>query len=239
MSRVRPPFPAPFLFCMKKHIYKAVIFDLDGTLIDSMSIWRRVDREFLGKRGIQVPDDLFAHLPQGNSYIQTAQYFKDRFKLPDSVDDIMNEWTQTVCWHYENDMVLKTGVQEVINWLIQNNIAIGMGTSNSLDLATAALKQHDILHHFQTIITGCLELKGKPFPDIYLKAAEELSVAPEECVVIEDTLSGIRAAKHAGMYAIAIYDEDSDEHRKKIMSEADFSADDYESCLEHLKKLLS
>ncbi|MDD3236177.1 MAG: HAD family phosphatase, partial [Candidatus Cloacimonetes bacterium] len=71
--------------------YKAIIFDLDGTLIDSMSLWRRVDMEFLNSRGIEVPTDLFAHLPHGNSFIQTAQYFKDRFGLKDSTASIMQE----------------------------------------------------------------------------------------------------------------------------------------------------
>jgi HAD superfamily hydrolase (TIGR01509 family) len=224
---------------MENQTYKAVIFDLDGTLIDSMSIWRRVDQEFLGKRGIIVPDDLFAHLPLGNSYIQTAQYFKDRFGLQDSVEDIMSEWTQTVCWHYENDIALKNNVAEVIAWLSEKAIPIGMGTSNSHELAVAALNQHNLLPHFKTIITGCLEIKGKPFPDIYLKASQELGVNPEHCIVIEDTLSGIRAAKNAGMYAIAIYDEDSDEHRKDIIAESDFHALDYTQVLDHLKEFFN
>jgi len=218
--------------------YKAVIFDLDGTLIDSMSIWRRVDQEFLGKRGIEVPQDLFAHLPHGNSYIQTAQYFKDRFNLTDSVEDIMNEWTQTVCWHYENDIALKAGVDEVIIWLEANKVKIGMGTSNSYDLAVAALKQHSLLPYFQTIITGCMELRGKPFPDIYLKAAEKLDVNPQECIVIEDTLSGIKAAKNADMHAIAIYDEDSDEHKQEIISASDYYALDYEQVHNYLKEII-
>ena len=222
---------------MGKKAYKAVIFDLDGTLIDSMSIWRRVDREFLGKRGIEVPDDLFAHLPMGNSYIQTAQYFKDRFDLSDSVEEIMQEWTDEVCWHYKNDITLKDKVKEVIWWLHNKQIPIGLGTSNSYDLAVAALSQHDILQYFGSIITGCMELRGKPFPDIYLKAAEELKAQPCDCIVIEDTLSGIQAAKNAGMYAIAIYDQDADEHREKINLTSDFSALDYWEILEHLKEL--
>jgi HAD superfamily hydrolase (TIGR01509 family) len=223
---------------MKKYKYKAVIFDLDGTLIDSMHIWRKVDNEFLGKRGIDVPSDLFAHLPQGNSYIQTAQYFKDRFELEDSVEEIMDEWTRTVCWHYENDIALKKNVYTILDWLVENGIIIGMGTSNSYDLAVAALMQHKIHHHFKTIVTGCKELRGKPFPDIYLMAAEELKVNPEQCIVIEDTLSGIRAANNAGMYSIAIFDEDSQEHREQINLEADYSALDYEQILIHLKGLI-
>ncbi|HRX76789.1 MAG TPA: HAD family phosphatase, partial [Candidatus Cloacimonadota bacterium] len=72
---------------------KAIIFDLDGTLIDSMGLWRQVDEDFLSSRGITVPPDLFEHLPQGNSFIQTAQYFKDRFSLSESVEQIMQIWT--------------------------------------------------------------------------------------------------------------------------------------------------
>jgi HAD superfamily hydrolase (TIGR01509 family) len=224
---------------MKNYTYKAVIFDLDGTLIDSMHIWRQVDREFLGKRGIGVPEDLFAHMPLGNSYIQTAQYFKDRFSLPDSVESIMNEWTALVCRHYESDIALKENVRDVIEWLADKNLSIGMGTSNSHDLAVAALRQHSLLNFFQTIVTGCRELRGKPFPDIYLKAAQELETRPEECIVIEDTLSGIRAANSAGMYSISIYDSDSEDQRKDIIAESLFSALDYTEVLRHLKGLLN
>ncbi len=239
MSRVRPPFPAPFFLSMKMNKYKAVIFDLDGTLIDSMSIWRKVDREFLGKRGIEVPKDLFEHLPQGNSYNQTAQYFKDRFLLPDSVEEIMNEWTEAVRWHYKHDMTLKDNVQTVLNWLCIKQIPIAIGTSNHEDLTTLALTQHNIMSFFKTIVTGTHDMKGKPFPDIFLKTANELSVEPESCIVIEDTLNGIRAAKSAGMYAIAIYDEDSNEHRELINSEADFAADDYTIVLQKLIELIN
>jgi len=223
---------------MNHNKYKAVIFDLDGTLIDSMHIWRQVDQEFLGKRGIPVPQDLFAHLPQGNSYIQTAQYFKDRFQLSDSVESIMNEWTQSVCYHYEHDIDLKPGVEDVIKWLASNEIPIGMGTSNSYDLAVSALRQHNLLVYFKTVITGCLELKGKPFPDIYIKTALELNVETKDCIVIEDTLSGIRAANNAGMHSIAIYDADAEEHRNQIVAEAAYYAINYNEVRDYLDKVL-
>lgn len=211
---------------------------MDGTLIDSMHIWRQVDKEFLGKRGIEVPLDLFSHLPQGNSYIQTAQYFKDRFNLPDSVESIMNEWTQSVCYHYEHDIALKPRADELIRWLDSYHIPIGLGTSNSYDLAVAALTQHGLLPYFKSIVTGCQELKGKPYPDIYLKVSHEINVPNEQCIVIEDTLSGIRAAKNAHMHAIAIYDEDAEEHRREINLEADFCALDYNEVYAYLKEIM-
>ena len=219
--------------------YKAIIFDLDGTLIDSMGIWRQVDMDFLGSRGIPVPEDLFDNMPQGNSYNQTAKYFKDRFGLPDSVEEIMEQWTTAVQWHYEHDVALKEGARDTILYLRSIGMPLAIGTSNHDDLASLALTQHDLNQYFNTIVTGTHDMLGKPFPDIFLKAARELGVEPESCVVIEDTLSGVRAAKAGGMYAIAIRDDDSAPQWKQIVTEADYVADDYNEVLHHLKELLT
>lgn len=207
--------------------YKSVLFDLDGTLIDSMKLWRQVDAEFLGSRGIVVPDDLFDHLPNGNSFIQTARYFKDRFGLKDSVQSIMEEWTRMVTYHYNNDVRLKPGAAELLKILSQKGIVIGLGTSNSLPLATAVLTQNGVWHYFEVAVTGEQVSMGKPFPDIYLECAKRLQIDPADCIVVEDTLSGIRAAKAAGMRAIAIFDEDSLAQKEQIMKEADFYCEDY------------
>jgi len=223
---------------MRNKKYNAVIFDLDGTLIDSMSIWRQVDADFLGKRGIEVPDDLFDHLPLGNSYNQTAQYFKDRFALEDSVESIMNEWTEAVKWHYRHDITLKDGVHEIISKLRSMSVPLAVGTSNHDDLATDVLTLHELINHFDTIVTGTHDMLGKPFPDIFLKAAGELNVKPEDCIVIEDTLNGVRAAKAAGMYAIAIRDEDSAPYWEQIISEADYHADNYREIRSHIMDLV-
>jgi len=219
-------------------MFQAVIFDLDGTLIDSMSIWRQVDQEFLGKRGIPVPDDLFAHLPKGNSYNQTALYFKERFALPDSVEDIMREWTEAVRWHYQHDMKLKDGVRDVINSLYNLQIPLAIGTSNHDDLVNVVLELHQLKQYFPIVVTGTDDMLGKPFPDIFLKVARQLQTEPAGCIVIEDTLNGIRAAKAAGMYAIAIYDHDADAERENIKAEADYYAESYEQVWLELKLLL-
>ncbi len=195
--------------------------------------------DFLGSRGITVPDDLFEHMPLGNSYNQTAKYFKDRFCLPDSVEEIMAEWTAAVQWHYEHDVSLKEGAKDTIIFLRSIDIPLAIGTSNHDDLASLALSQHDLSQYFKTIVTGTHDMLGKPFPDIFLKAARELSIEPSACIVIEDTLAGIRAAKAAGMYAIAIWDDDSAPLWKQIIAEADFNARDYHAIRNHLRELLS
>ncbi|MDD2229091.1 MAG: HAD family phosphatase [Candidatus Cloacimonetes bacterium] len=209
--------------------YKAIIFDLDGTLIDSMSLWRRVDTEFLNSRGIEVPADLFAHLPHGNSFIQTAQYFKDRFGLPDSTASIMQEWTDMVSYHYESDVQLKPGVGDLVRELYSKQYLIGLGTSNSLELAKKALIHNDLWQYFSCAVTGDEHLKGKPFPDIYLLAGERLAVFPLDCLVIEDTLTGVQAGKAAGMDVFAIYDADSAEFHPIIKTIADGFYEDYKS----------
>lgn len=215
--------------------FKAIIFDLDGTLIDSMQLWRRVDKDFLHKRGKAVPHDLFDHLPLGNSFIQTAQYFKDRFGLPDSVESIMRDWTEMVAWHYEHDVKLKPGAKRLLESLSALGVPIGLGTSNSYELAQKVLSQNGVWHHFQAVVTGDMHLMGKPYPDIYLKCAQELKLPPSACAVIEDTLTGVQAAKAAGMTAIAIFDADSVDHLDRIRELADAFVENHQTLREYLE----
>lgn len=215
---------------------KAIIFDLDGTLIDSMGLWRMVDEEFLSSRGIAVPEDLFDDLPQGNSFIQTAQYFKDRFFLPESPDEIMQIWTEMVQEHYAGSVALKCGVKQLLESLALQHIKIGLATSNSYELAQKSLKYNSVWHYFDFVSTGDMDLKGKPFPDIYLNCAKGLSLEPRQCIAIEDTLSGVMAAKAAGMITLAIHDADSIRDHEKIRRVADAFCEDYTEIINEIRK---
>lgn len=216
---------------------EAVIFDLDGTLIDSMGIWQQVDIEFLQERGISVPKNLFEDLEGGNSFNEIAQYFKDKFNLTESVSEISLVWTKMVETHYKEDIAIKPGVKKVLQFLQSNNIKLAVGTSNSLFLAQAALQSNKISEYFSAFTTGEEEIKGKPFPDIFLKSAERLAVEPSNCVVIEDTLEGVRAAKNAQMYTIAIKDKYSEKNTSLIKNYANFYAENFHQILNHLKQL--
>ncbi len=214
--------------------FKAVIFDLDGTLIDSMGIWTQVDHDFLAKRNISVPDDLFDDIQVGNSYVEVAEHFKQKFNLPDSAEDIMNEWTEMVAWHYQNDIPLKSGAKEFLTFLHKNNIKMGVGTSNIHRLTEIVLSANDVWHYVDAVVDGQENLRGKPFPDIFLRVAEKLGVLPHECLVIEDVIAGVTAAKNAGMTSFAIEDDYSLKDKDRILKYVDFYARDFHEIKERL-----
>ncbi|HPR17091.1 MAG TPA: HAD family phosphatase [Candidatus Cloacimonadota bacterium] len=214
--------------------YKAVIFDLDGTLIDSMGIWLQVDQEYLSKRHIPVPDDLFTDIPEGNSYKEICQYFKDKFHLADSIEEIGQEWQEMVEQHYKTDIALKPDAQKLIKYLHEHNVKMGIGTSNTKYLAKTVLAANHVLDYFDSIISGCADIKGKPFPDIFLKVADELQVNPADCLVIEDTFSGVQAAHHGGMDAFAIFDDHETHEIDTLRKEADFYAENFGEILDKL-----
>jgi len=215
----------------------AVIFDLDGTLIDSMGVWADVDVEFLSKRNIKPPKDIFSNIDSGNSFAEVAQYFKKKFKLNDTIEDIMNEWTDMVSTHYEKRIKLKNGVRDLLNYLVSKNIKLGVGTSNNKVLTRKVLVSNHIYDLFDVIITGCQAERGKPHPEIFLKVAESLKVSPDKCLVIEDVLVGVKAAKAAGMKVCAIEDIHSLNDKEEIKKIADFFADDFNLILEIVKKI--
>ena len=199
---------------------KAAIFDLDGTLINSMSLWDQIDIDYLTSKNIPVPDDLndeISHL----SFNQVAVYFKERFKLEDSLDDIKNTWNTMAYNHYSSDITLKDGVVEFLDFLKKSNIKIGLATSNSTELLEASLKFNKIYDYFDAItITDEVSI-GKHEPDVYLLAAKKLNVKPEECIVFEDILPAVKGAKKAGMKVIAVEDECSILDKDDIIKNSD------------------
>ena len=206
---------------------KAVIFDLDGTLIDSMGMWKEIDVEYLGRFGVELPDTLQKDI-SGMSFTETAVYFKETFGIPDSIEKIKQTWNEMAMYKYTNEVPLKPGVLEFLKELKRRGIKTGIATSNSVELVRAVLKSLQIQEYMDEVHTSCEVSKGKPAPDIYLFVAECLGVEPEQCLVFEDIPEGILAGKRAGMQVCAVDDEFSKSMEEEKRELADYYITNYD-----------
>ena len=207
---------------------KAVIFDLDGSLVDSMWIWGEIDREYLGRFGIELKSrDEIKEKIEGMSFHETAIYIKERYGIPDSIEQMKADWNQMAWDKYEREVPLKPGIPDFLEGCRRRGLLLGIATSNSRELAENVLRVHQLQDYFQSILTGSEILKGKPAPDVYLKVAEALDVRPEECLVFEDILPGIWAGKNAGMTVCAVADEDSAPSWKEKQAISDYAIYDF------------
>lgn len=205
---------------------KAFLFDLDGTLVDSMWMWGAIDVEYLGKFGLTCPPDLQKAI-EGMSFSETAAYFKKRFALEASLEEIKADWISMSIEKYRSQVPPKPGTEAFLSWAVKQNIKMAVCTSNGREMVDAVLSSLNLARYFDCIITGCEVAAGKPSPDIYLEAARRMKVSPEECAVFEDVPAGILAGKRAGMEVFAVEDEYSLGMEEKKRALSDFYIRDY------------
>lgn len=206
---------------------EAVIFDLDGTLVDSMWMWKQIDIEYLGRFGYECPPQLQKEI-EGMSFSETAVYFKEKFQIPDSLEEIKQCWVDMSIEKYRCQVPMKKGVRRFLSYLKENGFRAGIATSNGRAMVDAVLHSLDMEAFFQVITTACEVAAGKPAPDIYQKVAKTLQVPPERCLVFEDVPAGIMAGKAAGMTVCAIEDEFSAPMREEKLALADYYIEDYD-----------
>lgn len=217
---------------------EAIIFDLDGSLVDSMWIWPEVDEEYFVKYGLTKPEGFYEEM-EGKSYTEVAQLYLDTFpKLPCTIDEIKQEWNDMTYEKYCTEVPFKPGAREMIETLYAQGVRFGIASSNSIDLVKAVIRALGVEHYFDSIHTSCEVRTGKPAPDVYLLAARDLQIAPEHCLVFEDVPMGILAGKNAGMRVCAVDDRFSKNLEEKKRSLADYYIKDYYDIINHTYEVL-
>lgn len=217
---------------------KAVLFDLDGTLVDSMWMWKDIDIEYLGRYGHELPGELQKDI-EGMSLTETAGYFKNRFHLRQSLDEIKSEWMDMARDKYRHQVLLKPGARDFLHYLKEKNVKTGIASSNGIELVHTVLRAQNVDTYLDSVHTCCDVKRGKPNPDIYLLVAKELHAEPEECLVFEDIPMGILAGKRAGMKTCAVEDDFSRNQIKEKRNLADYYIRDYYDILQERYEVLN
>lgn len=186
----------------------AAIFDLDGMLIDSESITFRIYNDILREQdGGALPLETYANTYSGRMGSTNMEELIRMFHLPITFDEgrARQEELEEAYWE-DPGVPLKPGAKALLAYLKAHGVKILLATSSRRVRAERALRLHDILSFFDDIVTGWEVERGKPFPDVFLKAAEKAGEAPADCLVLEDSEAGIQAAHAAGIPVICVPD---------------------------------
>ena len=187
--------------------FRAVIFDLDGVLADSEPWWNKIDAQLLAKYGVTYRGEYHRNV-LGVSYRLAVEFYKKAFGLSVPVEEMMRRRGEIATDFFANRIGLFPSVKEVLEELRQMKTPVRLAVATSSVSASARpfLDRHQLTPFFEVIVTGDEIERGKPHPDIYLRAAEKLGIPADQCLVIEDALAGIAAAKSAKMRVAAIPD---------------------------------
>ena len=186
------------------HNFKGAIFDMDGTLLDSMPVWKRLTQGYLAQFGVHITDQDYA-VTEGFSQPQVAQYFADRYPdLPVDAQGIMDGMDELITARYETIARPKDGVLDFLEGLRRRGVKMAVATLTARRHAEKALRDRDMLDYFDFMLT--IEDIGvsKREPDIYLQSAARMGLEPAECTVFEDAPYACTTAKRAGFYVCGV-----------------------------------
>ncbi len=184
----------------------AIIFDLDGVLADSEPWWSKIDAELLAEYGVTYRGEYHQSVV-GVSYRLAVEFYKKAFGLSMATDEMMRRRGEIATEFFANRVGLFPNVKEVLEELLQIKLHLAVATSSVSASARPFLDRHHLTGFFEVIVTGEKVEHGKPAPDIYLRAADKLGIPTNACLVVEDALPGVAAAKAANMRVAALPDK--------------------------------
>ena len=215
---------------IKGYEIKAIIFDLDGTLIDSNTVWEDIDKVFFGKRNIVIPDDFgdrIAHIGLQNA----AVYVKETFGLPDSIESILKEWDDSARDMYENSIQLKPGAKEFLEKVKKEGVLTAVATVNSPSLYVPCLRRLGVLDYFDYLMDVSKTKVGKGDNKMFALLSDEFKIEPGNTLVIEDIPTPLKTAYENGYISVAIEDPSSVKMKEDKLKYSYFYINDFRDLL--------
>ena len=208
------------------------IFDMDGTLVDSMGYWDAVCAEFLTELGV-YSEEVFDQL-KPMTVPQSAEFLKTEFGISRSPQEVIERMCAIMQAHYENDVQPKSGVYDFLDALQQRGVRMCVASSTPVYLIDICLKRLQMRRYFDFLLSAEEVGTGKNEPYIYLETAKRLGAKPAETMVFEDAMIAGITAKRAGFRTAAIYDENSAQEWDAFSAQTDFAFADWHEALKAL-----
>lgn len=185
---------------------KAVIFDMDGVMIDSEPLWEKTEKIMMARKGL-VYNPVYREKIVGLGQKESAVLLKETFSLEQDIEQIINERISVLFDIYDKELELVEGLMNLIEDVSKNSLKVALASSSPKRVIDFVLDKFDLNGYFNPVVSGDMVENGKPEPDIYVYTADRLGLESRECVVIEDSINGVISAKAAGMYCIAVPDK--------------------------------
>lgn len=199
---------------------KGAIFDVDGTLLDSMPVWWRVSEWFFENHGIEVTNERFAEYKEMRLE-DSLPVIREEFKLDMSISDMISEFQRLAAEEYRDSVQLKPYAKEYMEQLKNDGVKIAIATSGYEELCKAAFERLGVWAMIDARAFSDEVGVDKSNPDIYLLAAKKIGVKPSECTVYEDITAGISGAKKGGFKTCAVFDESNKDDTATLKQLAD------------------
>lgn len=207
---------------------KAAIFDADGTLLDSMGQWNLVPYKYVKSLGVAADENIAEKLFT-MTISEAAEFIIDEYKLSVTVEETVEGMDAIIREFYKNDVKLKDGAGELLEFFKSRGIPMVIGTSTDRDCIEVGLERTGISAYFDRIYTSTEVGKSKENPDLFIQAMEFMESSPDETIVFEDGLYSLRTAAALGMKTVGIFDEVSLSNQKELKELADLYVDEGES----------
>lgn len=203
---------------MDKHY---AIFDMDGTLVDSMGYWHNMEREFLISKGITDRLDEILESTKTMTLAEARTYFSTFCGIDCSPEQFTAECEAIMAKHYSRDVKVKSGVRDYLDHLKSQGIPMCVASATAKPLVELCLETLGLKDYFSFILS-CVEVgAGKNRPDVFLEAARRLGAEPTDCAVFEDAIYAVRSAREAGFYVVAVKDAHNSSCWEELQSLAD------------------